>query len=356
MLRKSSFKLIALSVISLVLISGCSKSEKTSTASDAAATDKGRVCVILPDSASSPIWENVHRPVLNEGFTAAGYTTDIQNANGDTNKFATIGAQMLSSGCKLMLIVDLEGAGIQVATKAKAQGIPVIALDRPMLEADYFVSYDNFKIGEIQGQSVVDALVEQGKDVSKMNVVYVSGDPTDGTVKLLHDGANKALTAAGLVKPAGETQGTWDGAKAGTYFEQMYTKLNGKVDAVWVANDTNAAAVITILDKYGKKIPVSGQDSTDAGLQNVLLGKQSATVNTAGHAEPLAAIKAGLDILAGNVPAYTEKQDGVPFVKVDPQVVHADNVKELIASGQVLAANLCTTAELKAACTKYGVS
>ncbi|MSX63057.1 MAG: substrate-binding domain-containing protein, partial [Actinobacteria bacterium] len=167
MLRKSSFKLIALSVISLVLISGCSKSEKTSTASDAAATDKGRVCVILPDSASSPIWENVHRPVLNEGFTAAGYTTDIQNANGDTNKFATIGAQMLSSGCKLMLIVDLEGAGIQVATKAKAQGIPVIALDRPMLEADYFVSYDNFKIGDIQCQSVVDALIEQGKDVSK---------------------------------------------------------------------------------------------------------------------------------------------------------------------------------------------
>jgi D-xylose transport system substrate-binding protein len=355
MLRKPSLKLIALGVVSLVLISGCSASKSTSTASDASTASKGRVCVILPDSASSPIWENVHRPVLKAGFEAAGYTADIQNANGDTNKFATIGAQQLSSGCKLMLIVDLEGAGIQVAAKAKAQGIPVIALDRPMVGADYFVSYDNYKIGQIQGQLVADALKAEGKDISKMNVVYVGGDPTDGTVKLLSGGANQALTAAGLVKPAGETQGTWDGAKAGTYFEQMYTRLNGKVDGVWVANDTNAAAVITILDKYGKKIPVSGQDSTDAGLQNVLLGKQSGTVNTSGHAEPLAAIAAGVDILTGKVPAFTEKQDGVPFIKVDPQVVHAETIKELIASGQVLAANLCTTPELKTACTKYGV-
>ncbi len=352
MIKKSSYQILALTVASLLLISGCSKDSSSSAGSDG---KKARVCAILPDSASSPIWENVHRPVLTDGFTAAGYDIDVQNANGDTNKYATIGAQQLSGGCSLMVLVDLEGAAIQIAANAKKQGIPVIALDRPFVGSDYFVSYDNYKIGQIQGQLVVDALKEQGKDVSKMNVVYVSGDPTDGTVKLLHDGANESLAAAGLVKPAGETQGTWDGAKAGTYFEQMYTKLKGKVDAVWAANDTNAGAVITILDKYGKKIPISGQDSTDAALQNILLGKQSGTVNTAGNAEPVAAVKVGSDILSGKVPTYAEKQDGVPFIKVDPQVVRADTIKELIASGQVKVANICTTAELKTACTKYGV-
>ena len=63
-----------------------------------------------------------------------------------------------------------------------------------------------------------------------------------------------------------------------TNFEQALTALGGKVDAVWVANDTNAAGVITVLDKNGLKVPVSGQDASTAGLQNVLLGKQTGTV------------------------------------------------------------------------------
>ena len=350
--KKSFFKIAALVSASLLLITGCS--EKSSS-SNASGETKKRVCAILPDSASSPIWENVHRPELTKGFSDAGYDIDVQNANGDTNKYATIGAQQLSGGCALMVLVDLEGAALQISANAKKQGIPVIALDRPFAGADYFVSYDNYKIGAIQGQLVADALKAEGKDLSKINIVYVSGDPTDGTVKLLHDGATASLTAAGMVKPAGETQGTWDGAKAGTYFEQLYTKLNGQVDAVWAANDTNAAAVITILDKYGKKIPISGQDSTDAALQNILLGKQSGTVNTAGNAEPVAAVKVGVDILSGKTPEFTEKQDGVPFIKVDPQTVKVDTIKDLVASGQVKAENICTTDELKAACAKNGI-
>lgn len=352
MSRKSSFNVVAVVMASLLLVTGCSKSSSNSSATGA---DAKRVCAILPDSASSPIWENVHRPELTNGFTAAGFKIDVQNANGDTNKYATIGAQQLSGGCSLMVLVDLEGAAIQIAANAKKQGIPVIALDRPFVGSDYFVSYDNYKIGQIQGQLVADALKAQGKDLSKLNIVYVSGDPTDGTVKLLHDGANASLTAAGMIKPAGETQGTWDGAKAGTYFEQMYTKLKGKVDGVWAANDTNAGAVITILDKYGKKVPISGQDSTDAALQNILLGKQSGTVNTAGNAEPVAAVKLGVEILSGKMPSIAEQQDGVPFVKVDPQTVKAETIKDLVASGQVKVANICTTAELKTACAKYGI-
>lgn len=163
------------------------------------------------------------------------------------------------------------------------------------------------------------------------------------------------MAAAGI-KPAASTPGTWDGAKAATYFEQAYTRLHGNVDAVWGPNDTNAASVITILDKYGKKLPVSGQDSTDAGLQNVLLGKQSVDVNTSGVAEPLAAVKLGVLILQGQKPTTNSKlPDGTPFESVDPQVVTVETVKDLVTNGQTTAAKLCTTAELKVACAKYGV-
>lgn len=337
----------------LAACGGAGGSSGSGTSGKSAA--KGTACIILPDSASSPQWEMAFRPYLTKGFTAAGYKVDIQNANGDTDKFATIGDQQLAHGCGVMMIVDLEGAGIGVMNKAKAQGIPVVALDRPLSGADIYVSYNNFKIGQIQGQAIVDGLKAMGKDLSTANVVYVGGDPADGNAKMFHDGAVDSMAKAGI-KPAVETRGTWDGPTATTEFEQAYSSLHGNVDAVWVANDTNAAGVITILDKNNKVVPVSGGDATDAGLQNVLLGKQSVDINTAGDAEPKAAVQVGIAFLTGHKPTASDKlPDGTPYVKVDPQVVTAATVKDLVAIGQTTVARLCTTAELKAACAKYGV-
>jgi D-xylose transport system substrate-binding protein len=358
-LKKSLFGLAVTGAVASLLLAACSSgsgSSATGSAASGSSTAKStRACVILPDSASSPEWELTFRPDLTKGFTAAGYKVDVQNANGDINKFATIGDQQLAGGCGVMLIVDLQGAGVGVLTKAKAQGVPVIALDRPLAGAGIYVSYNNFKIGQIQGQAIVDALKAEGKNPATASVVYVGGDPTDGNAKQLHDGAVQAMSVVGI-KPAAETRGTWDGAVATTAFEQAYTSLHGKVDAVWVANDTNAAGVITILDKYGRKLPVSGQDSTDAGLQNLLLGKQSVDVNTSGDAEPIAAVAIGISILKGQTPTINSKlQDGTPFESVDPQVVTAATVKALIANGQTTAVRLCTTPELKAACVKYGI-
>ncbi len=90
--------------------------------------------------------------------------TDIQNAQNDTSKYATIAQQQLTKGCQIMLLVDLNKAGVQVAEKAKAQGVPVIAYDRPIAGADYYISFDNFEVGELQGQMIVDGLKEAGKD------------------------------------------------------------------------------------------------------------------------------------------------------------------------------------------------
>ena len=295
--------LATLAAVSVLALAACSNSGGGgNSASGSSGGAEKRACVILPDAASSNRWENGDRPALKKAFEDAGFTTDIQNAQGDTSKYSTIAQQQLTKGCGVMLLVDYNNAGVQVAQKAKSQGIPVIAYDRPIQGADYYVSFDNFHVGELEGQMIVDGLKAAGKDPATAQVVYVGGDPTDGNAKQFHDGADSVMSAAGI-KPAFETQGTWDGAKAGTFFEQAYTALGGNIDAVWAANDTNAASVISVLDKNGKTVPVSGQDASPAALQNILLGKQAGTVYKPFQLEAKAASDLAIQLLIGKKPS-----------------------------------------------------
>jgi D-xylose transport system substrate-binding protein len=342
-----------------LLLSGCSGSGSGSSSTSTAAS---RACVILPDSASSPRWENGDRPALDKAFTDAGFTADIQNAQGDPNKYATIADQQLTKGCGVMILVDYNGAAVAVTQKAQKQGIPVIAYDRPIttgsasapsMLADYYVSFDNTKVGALEGQSIVDGLKAAGKDPKTAKVVYMGGDPTDGNAKLFHDGAVAVMSAAGI-KPAAEPTGVWDGQKSATNFEQALTSLGGKVDAVWVANDTNAAGVITVLDKNGLKVPVSGQDASTAGLQNVLLGKQTATVYKPFKLEADAASTLAISLLKGKKPPTSQQLYGKPFIAVTPILITPDKVEQVVTAGDAKATDICTT-EVAAACTKYGV-
>jgi D-xylose transport system substrate-binding protein len=311
--------------------------------------------VILPDAASSPRWEANDRGYLQAGLEAAGFTADIQNAQGDTTKYATIADQQLTQGCGVMILVDYQGAGVAVAAKAKAQNIPVIAYDRPITGADYYVSFDNFTVGALEGQSIVDGLTAAGKDPKTAIVIYMGGDPTDGNAKFFHDGAVSVMEAAGI-KPAAEPAGIWDGAKSATNFEQALTSIGGKVDAVWVANDTNAAGVITILDKNGLTVPVSGQDASIAGLQNVLLGKQTATVYKPIKLEADKAVATAISILKGEkITADATLDDGTPYIQVTPILVGPDKVKDVVAAGDATVADLCT-GDVAAKCTEFGIS
>jgi len=194
---------VALASAAVVVLAGCGSDSGSANSSSSASSSAGskRACIMLPDADSSSRWENGDRPALEAAFTKAGFTSDIQNALNDTGKYATLADQQLTKGCNVVLLVDLNGAGVQVASKAKAQGIPVIAYDRPIAGADLYISFDNFGVGELQGQMLVDALKAAGTDIATASIVYVGGDPTDGNAKQFHDGADKALKAAGMVAP-----------------------------------------------------------------------------------------------------------------------------------------------------------
>ncbi|MEY4301571.1 MAG: hypothetical protein RJA30_722 [Actinomycetota bacterium] len=343
MKKSSLLAMTAVAAMAALGLSGCA-ADSTST----------RACVILPDADSGTRWEPGDRPALESALKDAGYEADIQNAGSDTTKYATIGDQQLSKGCGVMLLVDYQGAGVSVAAKAKEQGVPVIAYDRPIEGADYYVSFDNEVVGQLQGQMILDGLAAAGKDPKTASVIFSSGDPADGNAAMFLKGATDVLDAAG-VTAAFTMEGTWDGAKAGTLFEQAFTAVDGKVDAVLAPNDNNAASIIAILDKNGLTVPVSGQDASVAGLQNVLLGKQWATVYKPFKVEAKAAADLAIKILKGEKPTFDKKNNGVPFLALDPIATTADLVKDVVAAGDAKAAELCV-GDVAAKCTEFGVN
>jgi D-xylose transport system substrate-binding protein len=365
---KRSFRVAAVTAAAALVLTACSSGETETATSEetAAAAASGLACVILPDSASSPRWENGDRPALQAALEAGGFTADIQNAEGDTAKMLTIGDQMLASGCNVMIITDYQGAGVQVAAKAKAQGVPTIAYDRPIAGVDYYVSFDNVTVGTLQGEGIIKCLGDAGKDPKTAELIFLDGDPTDGNAAMFAEGYDTALKAAGVevdkaALDAKRPDGTWDGAKAGTNFEQALTANGGKVDAVVSANDTNAASAIAILDKNKLTVPVSGQDASKEGMSNVLAGKQCMTVFKDYLVVAATAADLAIAILSGET-VTTNKQlpDGTPFQAADPQALYADaasleGFKEALDRSGLTAADVCSGAAA-AKCTEIGLS
>src|SRR6478735_707780 len=275
--------------------------DATATATEAAT--KAKVGVILPDAASSARWETADRKYLGEAFKAAGVESDIQNANGDKAKFATIADQMLNAGANVLLVVNLDSpSAAAVIAKAKQQGVPVIDYDRLTLGggASYYVSFDNVAVGTAQGEGLVKCMQANGDKSG--DVALLNGSPTDNNATLFKQGYEKAIKDAGYTVAADQSVPDWDNTKAGTIFEQMYTKANGKFVGVDAANDGLGGAVVSVLKRNGQngKVPVTGQDATDEGLQRVLTGDQCMTVYKAIKKEADAAAKLAISLAKGD--------------------------------------------------------
>jgi D-xylose transport system substrate-binding protein len=367
---------VAVGIVAASLaLAACSSSSSSSGGSSASASDTsaspsaavGSVGVILPDSASSARWETADRKYLTDAFTAAGVTADIQNANGDKAKFATLCDQFISQGVAVLMIVNLDSdTGAACSKKAQAQGIKVIDYDRLTLggNAAYYVSFDNVAVGKAEGDGLIKCMQANGDKAGP--VVLLNGSPTDNNATLFKEGYEGALKAAGYTIAADQSVPDWDNTKAGTIFEQIYTQLGGKMVGVNSANDGLGGAVAAVLAKNkipAGKIPVTGQDATDEGLQRVLLGTQCVTVYKAIKKEADAASALAIALAQGKTPtdATGSVKDSVtgkdvPSVLLTPVGIYPESVKDVVADGFTTAAKLCTTAELKAACAKYGVS
>jgi D-xylose transport system substrate-binding protein len=329
---------------------------------------QGKVGVILPDAASSARWETADRKFLGEAFEKAGVEYDIQNANGDKAKFATIADQMINGGVTVLMLTNLDSpSAATVIKKATDQGIPTIDYDRLTLggKAAYYVSFNNVAVGTNIGEGLVKCMQENGDDSGP--VALLNGSPTDNNATLFKQGYEKAIRDAGYEIVADQSVPDWDNTKAGTIFEQMYTKVNGNLVGVAAANDGLGGAVAAVLKRNGDtdKVPTTGQDATAEGLQRVLAGSQCMTVYKAIRKEADAAAelaialtkgdKAAADQLASGTVEDTETGEQVKSVLLEPQPIFRDNVKDVIADGFVAPEDVCSSAALRKACAEAGV-
>jgi D-xylose transport system substrate-binding protein len=368
-MRNRTIAVASLAILSLAL-TACGGDDGSTGSSTKSGGAKKKVGVILPDAATSPRWESNDRPALKKAIEAAGYEAIIQNASKEVTKFTSLCDSMINQSVSVLMIVNLDSeSGAACEKKAKDAGIPSIDYDRLTLggSADYYVSFDNIQVGKLMGDGLAACLENLNK--TKANIVYINGDPTDNNAALFKEGYAGALKPkidAGDYKLVGDQTGKWDATVAQTTFEQLFTQNGGKVDGVVSANDTMAGGIVTVLNnnKLAGKVPVTGQDASDEGLQRVIAGTQCGTVFKDVNLEADAAAKTAIAIVKNDGSAKalvngevndTEANKKVPSVFATPVWITQENIKAPFDAGYTTTAKVCT-ADFKAACTKLGLS
>jgi D-xylose transport system substrate-binding protein len=353
------------------LVAGCGGDDNTTststggTSTGAAKKSAGKVAVLLPDSKSSKRWETVDRPFLKKAFDAAGVEATITNAEADKAAQQQQAEQAITNGAKVILLVNLDsGSGAAIAANAKSQGVKVIDYDRLTLKTDatdYYVSFDNEKVGQLQGQGLVDCL----GGTNGQSIVELNGSPTDNNATLFKNGYDSVLDplykAGKLKKAADESVPDWDNQKGLTIFEQMLQKTSNKIDGVLAANDgLGNAAISALKQRKLKQIPVTGQDATLQGIQNIVTGDQCMTVYKAIKKEADAAAALAISLAKGETPSVQTKPTNnetrdVPSVLLEPVAVTKDTIKDYLGEPDFPTKEEICAGNLASKCTAVGL-
>ena len=329
------------------------ESSGTTGTGGAAATGgnaEGSIWVLLPDTESSDRWEKDDRRFFKQAFDDAGVESNIVNAEGDAATQLQQAEQAINAGAKVILLVNLSSeSGATIIDTARDADVKVVDYDRLTAAgsgADAYVSFDNVKVGQTMADTVGPVIDElEGTP----NVVLMNGGPTDNNSKLFKQGyyesgdfAVKEKADAGDVKVvADQDVPDWDNQVALTLFEQILVANKNDVDAVYAANDGIAGAVVSALKSANHDpVPLSGQDATVGGIQNVLAGWQTMTVYKPIKAEADAAAAIAIGLLNGEDPKDVEGEWEVqsinngeadlPYIALEPIAVTKDNIEETV--------------------------
>jgi D-xylose transport system substrate-binding protein len=334
---------------------------------------KGKVAAILPDTTSSTRYEEFDKPDLQKALEAAGVPSSdiiIQNAQGSDSQFLSDAQSDITKGASIILSdPEDSGTGAKVEQYANAHGAKVIDYDRLTLGGSrpYYVSFNNVTVGKVMAQGLQSCVKEWG--VKSPKIIFMRGDPTDNNATLFHQGSAEVLNPlfkngwSDVADPAG----TWTPTTAQSEFEQAFT-AHSDANAALIPNDENGAPIITYLRSKGvkpKTFPLTGQDATLTGLQNILAGYQCGTVYKPVFKEAGAAAALAVYLRAGKTPPKSllngsttdiQEKKAVPSVLLTPTWVTTKNMgATVVKDGAVPAKQLCT-GSFAAACKKAKIS
>ncbi len=377
---KKVIALILVVVLSVGMLAACGTSPSTDTSassSSAASTDSakatdtatgGQLIGVAMPTQSLQRW-NQDGANMKKELEAKGYKVDLQYANNDVNTQIQQIENMIVKGSKVVVIASIDGSALSdVLKKAADSGVKVIAYDRLIMKTpnvDYYATFDNFKVGVIQGQYIETKLgLKDGK--GPFNIELFGGSPDDNNANYFFDGAYSILKpyidSGKLVVTSGQKdfakiaiQG-WDSAKAQARMDNLITANYAggkKLDAVLSPNDSLAIGIVASLKNAGygssdKPYPIiTGQDCDKPNVMAMINGQQSMSIfkDTRTLAtkvvEMVDSVLQGKEASVNNKTDYNNGSKIVPSFLCDPVYADKENYKKiLVDSGYYKEADL----------------
>jgi len=293
---------------------------------------------------------------MKKSLEKAGYTVDLQYANNDVQTQVSEIENMITNGCNILVIASIDGGSLgTVLAKAKAKNIKVIAYDRLIMNTDavsYYATFDNFKVGVIQGQ-YLETKLDLKNAAGPFNIELFAGSPDDNNATFFFNGAmsilkpyidNGKLNVVSGQKEfkAVATQG-WSTEEAQKRMENLVTSYytNGtKLDAVYSSNDSCAIGITNALVNAKFAAPnfplLTGQDCDITSMKNILAGTQSMSIfkDTRTLADQVVKMVTAIiekkEVPVNDKDTYDNGKGKVPTFLCDPVFADKDNYKKLL--------------------------
>ncbi|MCA0178446.1 MAG: sugar-binding protein [Actinobacteria bacterium] len=366
---RSFAKVLALSSVAALALTGCGRSDSgTSSTSSASGSGTGSassgaagggfaadslIGVALPQKTSEN-WVLAEQ-LFKDGLASAGFKADVQFANGGVGEQQNQIQSMVTKGAKVIVVGAIDGSQLGTQLKAAADsGAKVIAYDRLVKNTpavDYYVAYDNFKVGVLQGNALLEGMAKK-KANGPYNIELFAGSPDDANAKVFFDGAMSVLQPKiddGTLKvTSGQVkfeQAVTQGWKAENAQKRMDTLVSANyssgtaLDGVLSPNDTLARAVITSVKAAGLPVPVvTGQDSEVESVKSIMAGEQYSTINkdtrnlVKATIEMVQALQKGTEPTVNDTKSYDNGVKVVPANLLEPVIVTKENAAEAYAN------------------------
>lgn len=356
----------AAAVLLSVSVAACGQEAKGGSRYKAESGKGGTVGLAMP-TKSSERWIADGKNMAKQ-FEAAGYQADLQYGDDKVeNQVAQI-ENMISKGHRLLVVAAIDGSALtDVLRRANEQGIPVISYDRLILgtdNVDYYASFDNERVGELQGQYLVDKLKLDEKKNDKFNIELFAGSPDDNNTKYFWDGAMKVLrpymkkgqvsVRSKQTKMSQATTLRWDGGTAQKRMDDLLSKNYGSadVDGVLSPYDGISIGIISALKSagYGTKSQpfpvVTGQDAELASVKSIIKGQQTQTVYKDTRKLAKQAVQMGDAVLNDKKPevndtkTYDNGKKVVPAYLLKPVSIDKSSTQRLVDDGYYKAGQL----------------
>lgn len=339
-----------------------------------AASGKGKVAAILPDTVSSTRYVEFDAPDITKALQTAGLPSSdiiVQNALGSDATQLTDAQTDITNGATVLLVDPLDsGVGAEIESYAKTHGVDVIDYDRLTLggSREYYVSFNNVEVGTLIGKGLVSCVASW--HVAKPEVVVMHGAATDNNATLFaqgYDAVLKPYFSSGKWVDVVNTADTWDPPTAETEFQEAYT-AHPNINAGLFPNDETGAPIITYLQTLHikpKTFPTTGQDATLTGLQNVLSGYQCGTAYKPIYLEAQAATALAIYLRDGKTPPAklvngttedTTSHTSVPSVLLVPEWVTPTNMDATIIKDNFVPASQLCAGTYASDCTAAGIT